>query len=233
MLLLDVIPLSLGLETMGGLVEKIIPRNTTVPVSRAQVFTSFKDGQTAIAIHVLQGERELVAECRSLARFELRGIPPMAAGAARILVEFEVDADGLLSVTAVEQLSGVRAQVDVKPSYGLTDTEIESMLQDSLAHAGEDMAVRRLREQQVEAQRVIEALRAALADDGDVLLDPRERRRIEEALRALEEVAAGDGPEVIKAATDAVEKTCERYVERRMNKSIRKAIAGRRVEELD
>jgi len=232
MLLLDVIPLSLGLETMGGLVEKIIPRNTTIPVARAQEFTTFKDGQTAMAIHVLQGERDLVADCRSLARFELRGIPPMVAGAARILVSFEVDADGLLNVTAIEKSSGVKAQVEVKPSYGLTDAEIESMLRDSMAHAGEDLQARRLREQQVEARRALEALRAALAIDGDALLDASERQGVEDALLRLEEIAAGDDAQAIKIATDDLEKACAFYVERRMNRSIRDAMAGHKVEEL-
>jgi molecular chaperone HscA len=233
MLLLDVIPLSLGLETMGGLVEKIVPRNTTIPVARAQEFTTFKDGQTAMALHVLQGERELVSDCRSLARFELRGIPPMVAGAARILVSFEVDADGLLSVTALEKSSGVKAQVEVKPSYGLTDAEIERMLRDSMANAGEDIEARRLREQQVEARRTGEALRAALAADGDALLDASERRRVEDALAHLELTAGGEDPDAIKLATQELEKTCGFYVERRMNRGIRAAMAGQKVEEFE
>jgi molecular chaperone HscA len=233
MLLLDVIPLSLGLETMGGLVEKIVPRNTTIPVARAQEFTTFKDGQTAMAIHVLQGERELVADCRSLARFELRGIPPMVAGAARVLVSFEVDADGLLSVTALERESGVRAQVEVKPSYGLTDGEIEAMLRDSIAHAGDDLAARRLREQQVEADRTLEALRAALAADGDALLEAGERERVDSAMADLARSAAGSDPQAIQAAIDALEGACGPYVERRMNKSIHDAMAGHKVEEFE
>jgi molecular chaperone HscA len=233
MLLLDVIPLSLGLETMGGLVEKIVPRNTTIPVARAQEFTTFKDGQTAMALHVLQGERELVADCRSLARFELKGIPPMVAGSARILVAFEVDADGLLNVTAVEQSSGVRARVEVKPSYGLTDGEIESMLRDSMTHAREDLDARRLRELQVEAMRTVEALRAALAADGDALLDADERARVERALGALERTAGGEDARAIQAETESLEKTCEFYVERRMNRSIHDAMAGHRIEEFE
>jgi len=232
-LLLDVIPLSLGLETMGGLVEKIIPRNTTIPVSRAQKFTTFKDGQTAIVVHVLQGERELVVDCRSLARFELRGIPPMAAGAARILVSFEVDADGLLNVTAREQSSGAKAQVEVKPSYGLTDAEIESMLRDSMVRAGEDLEARRLREQQIEAERTLVALRAALASDGDALLDATERGLIEDALSKLKRIAAGEDAEAIRVAIGDLEKTCDFYVERRMNRSIRAAVAGHKVEEFE
>ena len=233
MLLLDVIPLSLGLETMGGLVEKIVPRNTSIPVARAQEFTTFKDGQTAMAVHVLQGERDLVADCRSLARFELRGIPPMVAGAARILVSFEVDADGLLSVTAKERSSGVKAQVEVKPSHGLTDAEIESMLRESMSRAGEDLQARRLREQQVEARRTLEALRAALARDGDALLDATERGRVEDSLSHLESSAAGDDPEAIKVATENLEKACDFYVERRMNRSIHDAMAGHKVEEFE
>jgi len=231
MLLLDVNPLSLGIETMGGLVEKIIPRNTTIPVARAQEFTTFKDGQTAMAVHVLQGERELVSDCRSLARFELRGIPPMVAGAARIRVTFSVDADGLLSVEAQEQSSGVRASVEVKPSYGLTDTEIETMLRESIDNAEIDMEARRLREQQVEAERVIEALRAALAEDGQQLLDAKELAGVEAALAKLVELSQADDHKAIKEAIEALEKHCEFYVERRMNASVRKAMSGHTVDE--
>jgi len=231
MLLLDVIPLSLGIETMGGLVERLIPRNTTIPVARAQEFTTFKDGQTAMALHVLQGERDLVADCRSLARFELRGIPPMVAGAARIRVTFEVDADGLLQVTALEQGSGVQARVEVKPSYGLTDNEIEIMLRDSMVHAGEDLDARRLREQQVEASRVIEALTAALAADGNVLLDATERSQVEAALADLRRVVAGNDADAVRRGILALEQACGFYVERRMNKGIQAAMAGQRVDE--
>jgi molecular chaperone HscA len=233
MLLLDVIPLSLGIETMGALVEKIIPRNTTIPVARAQEFTTFKDGQTAMAVHVVQGERELVSDCRSLARFELRGIPPMVAGAARIRVTFRVDADGLLSVEAEEQSEGVRASVEVKPSYGLSDAEIEGMLRESLEHADEDVAARRLREQQVEAQRVIEALQAAMAEDADELLSADERRPIEDALQRLVDSVGGAEPARIRAAVQELESVCERYVERRMNASVRKAMAGHKIEDFE
>jgi len=233
MLLLDVNPLSLGIETMGGLVEKIIPRNTTIPVARAQEFTTFKDGQTAMAIHVLQGERELISDCRSLARFELRGIPPMVAGAARIKVTFSVDADGLLGVEAEEESTGVKASIEVKPSYGLTDNEIEGMLRDSIDHAADDMAVRRLREQQVEAQRVIEALKGALTDDGDELLDADERQQVSLALSRLEEVAQGEDSQRIKDQIEALEKACEFYVERRMNANVRKAMSGHSVEDFE
>ncbi|MCB1791167.1 MAG: Fe-S protein assembly chaperone HscA [Gammaproteobacteria bacterium] len=232
MLLLDVNPLSLGIETMGGLTEKIIPRNTTIPVARAQEFTTFKDGQSAMAIHVVQGERELVSDCRSLARFELRGIPAMVAGAARIRVTFAVDADGLLQVEAREQTSGVSASVEIKPSYGLTDDEITGMLQASIAHAQEDMDVRRLVEERVEAQRVIEALNAALASDADELLSADERGAIEAALaRLLQTAEQSQKPAEIEAAIKQLEKDCEFYVERRMNSNIRKAMAGHRVDD--
>ncbi len=232
MLLLDVIPLSLGLETMGGLVERIIPRNSTIPVARAQEFTTFKDGQTAMAIHVVQGEREIVDDCRSLARFELRGIPPMVAGAARIRVTFQVDADGLLAVTAQEQTSGVEAHVEVKPSYGLSDNEIETMLRESFEKAEEDVALRKLREQQVEADREIEALQAALADDGDKLLDAAERKVIDGALDALKSTRQGEDAEAIKQAIEKVEEVCRDYVARRMDSNIQKALAGHKVDEL-
>ncbi len=230
-LLLDVIPLSLGLETMGGLVEKIIPRNSTIPVARAQEFTTFRDGQTAMAIHVVQGERELVSDCRSLARFELRGIPPMAAGAARIRVTFQVDADGLLSVSARETTSGVEASIVVKPSYGLSDEEIARMLQDSIGAAEADVAARALREQQVEAQRLIEATTAALAADAD-LLDDAERADIERLLRELIDIARGDDHLAIKAAIDRLAHGTEEFAARRMDRTIRAALAGRRVDEV-
>jgi len=231
MLLLDVIPLSLGIETMGGLVEKLIPRNTTIPVARAQEFTTFKDGQTAMAIHVLQGERELVDDCRSLARFELRGIPPMVAGAARIRVTFTVDADGLLNVDAQEESSGIKASVTVKPSYGLSDNEISDMLRDSIDHAREDAEARRLREEQVEARRVVEALSAALEEDGDALLDSAERERVDAVLAELERLASNNDPAAIRRGIENVESTCEFYVERRMNEGIRKAMAGHKLDE--
>ena len=231
MLLLDVIPLSLGLETMGGLVEKVIPRNTTIPIARAQDFTTYKDGQTAMMIHVLQGERELVGDCRSLARFELRGIPPMVAGSARIQVTYQVDADGLLSVTAKEQISGVVSHIEVKPSYGLTENEIENMLLSSFDHAESDIKLRKLREQQVEADREILALEGALSDDADSLLNEQELASISEALNELKSIRQQDDADAIKAAIDKVESVCEFYVQRRMNKNIASALSGHKVNE--
>jgi molecular chaperone HscA len=230
-LLLDVIPLSLGLETMGGLVERIIPRNSTIPVARAQEFTTFRDGQTAMSIHVVQGERELVADCRSLARFELRGIPPMAAGAARIRVTFTVDADGLLSVAAREMGSGVEAAITVKPTYGLSDDEIARMLQESFGSADEDMRARALREQQVEAQRLLEATVAALAADGD-LLSLDERNAIERLVADTSAHLQGTDIVAIRAATEALVAGTDDFAARRMDRSIRGALAGRAIEEL-
>ena len=230
-LLLDVIPLSLGIETMGGLVEKIIPRNSTIPTARAQDFTTFKDGQTAMSFHVVQGERELVADCRSLARFELRGIPPMVAGAARIRVTFQVDADGLLSVTAREQTTGVEASVAVKPSYGLADDEIADMLKAGFEHAQFDMELRGLKEQQVEASRVIEATEKALASDGN-LLDAGERAALDAAIAALRTAAAGDDVRVIKLQLEAFNRASNEFASRRMDKSIREALAGHKIDEL-
>ncbi len=231
MLLLDVIPLSLGIETMGGLSEKIIPRNTTIPVARAQEFTTFKDGQTAMALHVVQGERELVEDCRSLARFELRDIPPMTAGAARIRVTFQVDADGLLSVSAEEQTSGARAHIEVKPSYGLTDGEIEHMLRASMENAEDDMHARRLREQKVEAARVLEALQAALQQDGDRFLDAGERQAIDSAAAALARAGEGEDHRAIRAAIEQLEAVSQVYVERRMNANIQRAMTGHAVDD--
>ena len=230
LLLLDVIPLSLGLETMGGLVEKVIARNTTIPVARAQDFTTFKDGQTAMSIHALQGERELVSDCRSLGRFALHGIPAMVAGAARIRVTFQVDADGLLSVTAREETSGVESGIEVKPSYGLTDTEIETMLRDSIEHAENDVTARMLREQQVEADRVLVALEAALADDGDIL-STEERQPIDIAANKLSQLAKGEDLRAIKDAIAELDKVATEFVARRMDGSIRKALAGHNVNE--
>jgi molecular chaperone HscA len=233
MLLLDVIPLSLGIETMGGLTEKIIPRNTPIPTARAQEFTTFKDGQTAMAVHVVQGERELVQDCRSLARFELRGIPPLTAGAARILVTFQVDADGLLSVTAREQSTGVESSVVVKPSYGLTDTEIEQMLRDSFAHAADDVAARTLRERTVEAEGIIQAVTAALDADGDTLLDANERAAIDQAIASLQAAVAAADATAIKKESDELNRATAQFAARRMNASIQGALSGHRVEEFD
>jgi molecular chaperone HscA len=230
LLLLDIIPLSLGLETMGGLVEKVIPRNTTIPVARAQDFTTFKDGQTAMSVHVLQGERELVSDCRSLGRFALHGIPPMVAGAARIRVTFQVDADGLLSVSAREETSGVESSIEVKPSYGLTDNEIETMLRDSIEHAEEDVSARMLREQQIEAERMLEALDAALADDGD-LLNVNERQEIELVANALRDLTDSKDLRAIKDAKAALDNAATEFVARRMDGNIRKALAGHNVDE--
>lgn len=231
MLLLDVIPLSLGLETMGGLVEKIIPRNTTIPVARAQDFTTYKDGQTAMSIHVLQGERELVSDCRPLGRFALHGIPPMVAGAARIRVTFQVDADGLLSVTAREETTGVESGIQIKPSYGLTDTEIEAMLRDSIAHARDDVDARNLREQQVEADRVLEALQAALSADGD-LLSAAEREKVEAAMQFLSDARAGSDYRAIKTAIEQLNEDTTEFAARRMDSTIKQALSGHRVDDI-
>jgi molecular chaperone HscA len=231
LLLLDVIALSLGIETMGGLVERIIPRNSTIPVARAQDFTTFKDGQTAMALHVVQGERELVADCRSLARFELRGIPPMVAGAARIRVAFEVDADGLLSVHAREETSGVEASISVKPSYGLSDEQVAQMLSDSFGSAEADMRARSLREARVEAERMVLATRAAVAADGD-LLEPGERAVIEALVAAVQHAAEGDDHRAIESAIESLAKGTEAFAAARMNRGIRQALAGRSVEDV-
>ena len=231
-LLLDVIPLSLGIETMGGLVEKIIPRNSTIPTARAQEFTTFRDGQTALSVHVVQGERELVSDCRSLARFELHGIPPLVAGAARIRVSFQVDADGLLAVSAREQTAGAEASIVVKPSYGLTDDEIALMLKDSLLHVREDAAVRALKESQVDAQRLLEAVRTALASDGE-LLSADERARVDAGLLRLDDAARGDNRRQIMLAMDDLEADTKDFAARRMDKSIRQAFAGRNISDIE
>lgn len=233
-LLLDVIPLSLGVETMGGLTEKLIPRNSTLPVARAQEFTTFKDGQTAMAIHVVQGERELVSECRSLAKFELRGIPPMVAGAARVRVTYQVDADGLLTVSAREMMSGVMAEITVKPSYGLTDEQIAQMLVDGNANAGADMRARAWREVAVEAQRMIEALNSAFAEDGE-LLNETERSDLQGKMDALAQVMAQNDTMPIaelRAAFDNLANASEDFAARRMNKAIGKALAGQSIDSL-
>ena len=231
LLLLDVTPLSLGLETMGGLVERIIERNSTIPVAKAQDFTTYQDGQTAMALHVVQGERDLVADCRSLARFELRGIPPMAAGAARIRVTFQVDADGLLSVSARELGSGVEASIVVKPSYGLADDEVARMLQEGFAHADADMQARRLAEARVEAERMLLATAAAVAADGE-LLEPGERGAIEALMQAVRTAAGTEDASAIDAAVEALARGTEGFAAARMNRSIRAALAGRKVEEV-
>ncbi len=232
MLLLDVIPLSLGIETMGGLVEKIVPRNTTIPVAKAQEFTTYKDGQVAMAIHVLQGERELVSDCRSLARFELRGIPAMVAGAAHIRVTFQIDADGLLQVTAKETSSGVEASVEVKPSYGLSDDDIASMLADSFDHASEDKQARVLQEKRVELDRVLESINTALAADGDKLLTTEERAEIDQAMAALVSLRSAEEPKLIDAGIEKFMAVSEDYAMRRMDVAIKDALQGRSIDEV-
>jgi molecular chaperone HscA len=227
-LLLDVIPLSLGIETMGGLTEKIIPRNTTIPAGRAQEFTTFKDGQTGMSIHVVQGERELVSDGRSLARFELKGIPPMVAGAARIRVAFQVDADGLLSVSAKESTSGVEASITVKPSYGLGDADVERMLRDSFEHAREDMHSRALAEQRVDGQRLIEATRAALAADA-ALLSSDEKAKIESSLANLEKLVSTADHRKIKQAIEGLNRATDDFAARRMDAGIKRALSGRKI----
>ena len=231
MLLLDVLPLSLGLETMGGLTEKVIHRNTTIPVAKAQEFTTFKDGQTAMALHILQGERELVEDCRSLARFELRGIPPMAAGAAHIRVTFQVDADGLLSVSAMEKSSGVQTSIEVKPSFGLTDNEVAQMIKDSMTYAGDDMNARMLAEQKVEASRVLEGLINALAQDGH-LIDNNTQLNIKSAMTSLEQAVANSDVKAIKVAIASCDDASSDFAAIRMDQSIRNALSGKSVDDI-
>ncbi|WP_455922329.1 Fe-S protein assembly chaperone HscA [Pseudomonas putida] len=233
LLLLDVIPLSLGLETMGGLMEKVIPRNTTIPVARGQDFTTYKDGQSAMMIHVLQGERELISDCRSLARFELRGIPAMVAGAAKIRVTFQVDADGLLSVSARELGSGVEASIQVKPSYGLTDGEITRMLKDSFQYAGDDKVARQLREHQVDAERLIEAVQAAIEADGDRLLDAEERMVIELQMTELRELMSGTDGAAIEQQTKRLSQVTDAFAARRLDATVKAALAGRNLNEIE
>jgi len=231
-LLLDVAPLSLGLETMGGLVEKIIPRNSTIPIARAQDFTTYKDGQTAMSIHVLQGERERVSDCRSLARFELRGIPPMVAGAARIRVTFQVDADGLLSVSARETATGVEAHIEGKPSYGLTDDEIARMLRESIDHAMDDVDARQLAELRVDAQRLVDATQSALAENGAALLSQSERTAIDALLGQMNAALTTSDPSAIKRATEALNQGTTEFAARRMDVGIKRALAGHKIEDI-
>jgi molecular chaperone HscA len=233
LLLLDVIPLSLGLETMGSMVEKIVPRNTTIPASRAQEFTTYKDGQTALALHIVQGEREMVSDCRSLAHFELRGIPPMVAGAARIRVTFQVDADGLLNVEAREEVTGAQASITVKPSFGLSDDQITEMLQASFTFADEDMQSRQLAEQRLSAWQLLEGLKSALEVDGDALLSPAERDELSDQMTRLQALIESDDADAIRQKTDALGRRSEAFATRRMDRSIREALAGVSLDALD